>query len=67
MACNTVPFKQDIKFCRRFEVRLKNPNPLFEKWLEEWRLEAACQNLEIQHCYGKVSVKFLNFKYSFKH
>lgn len=30
------------------------PNPLFLKWLEEWRDEAKQKNSKLQHTYGKV-------------
>lgn len=31
------------------------PNPLFLKWLEEWRDEAKQKNSKLQYTYGKVS------------
>lgn len=33
------------------------PNPLFLKWLEEWRDEAKQKNSKLQYTYGKVREK----------
>ena len=30
------------------------PNPLFLKWLEQWRDEAKQKNSKLQYTYGKV-------------
>ena len=30
------------------------PNPLFEKWLLEWRDEAANRNSDLKYCFDKV-------------
>ena len=30
------------------------PNPLFLKWLEDWRDEAKAKNSKLQYTYGKV-------------
>lgn len=47
---------------RRKTVKPKNsPNPLFEQWLEEWRLEAANKNSELQYCYKNVSTFILKY------
>lgn len=33
----------------------KCPNPLFEKWLEEWKGEAVAANrIEMEHCFNKA-------------
>lgn len=32
----------------------KCPNPLFERWLEEWRQEAADKGQDMQYCFGKA-------------
>lgn len=34
----------------------KSPNPLFEQWLEDWRLEAAEKGSDMQYCFGKVLI-----------
>ncbi|XP_044761117.1 crossover junction endonuclease MUS81 [Coccinella septempunctata] len=36
----------------RISVKLNNPNPLFEKWLMEWRDQAKEKNLKTQHAYS---------------
>lgn len=36
----------------RISVKLKNPNPLFVKWLEEWRDQAKEKNSKTQHAYS---------------
>lgn len=38
------------------------PNPLFLKWLEEWRDEAKQKNSKLQYTYGKVSQVLLRLK-----
>lgn len=38
----------------RISVKPNCPNPLFEKWLEEWRNEAAEKNSDVQYCYAKA-------------
>jgi len=32
----------------------KPPNPLFERWLEEWKNEAASKGSDMQYCFGKA-------------
>ncbi|XP_069681048.1 crossover junction endonuclease MUS81 isoform X2 [Periplaneta americana] len=32
----------------------KSPNPLFERWLEEWKNEAASKGSDMQYCFGKA-------------
>lgn len=32
----------------------KPPNPLFEKWLEEWKNEAASRGSDMQYCFAKA-------------
>ncbi|GLG97581.1 Crossover junction endonuclease MUS81 [Gryllus bimaculatus] len=39
---------------KRIKVKLKQPNPLFEKWLQEWRDEAAAKGSDMQYCFGKA-------------
>lgn len=38
----------------RISVKVKNPNPLFEKWLSEWRDEAASNGSKMEHCFNKA-------------
>lgn len=33
----------------------KNPNPLFVKWLTQWKHEAAEKGISLQYTYNKVS------------
>ena len=33
----------------------KNPNPLFIKWLTQWKNEAAEKELSVQYTYNKVN------------
>lgn len=39
---------------KRVSIKVKNPNPLFEKWLIEWLDEAASKGLKTEHCYNKA-------------
>lgn len=39
---------------KRVTVKLKTPNPLFEKWLTEWRDKAKAEDSDIQYCYDKA-------------
>ncbi|XP_076393272.1 mus81 structure-specific endonuclease subunit isoform X2 [Megachile rotundata] len=39
---------------KRVKVKSKKPNPLFERWLEEWRKEAASRNSDLQHHFSKA-------------
>jgi crossover junction endonuclease MUS81 len=40
---------------RRVTVKPKKPpNPLFEKWLEEWKNEASSKGSDMQYCFGKA-------------
>lgn len=39
---------------RRVTVKLKNPNPLFEQWLIEWRDKAIENDSKMQHCFNKA-------------
>lgn len=39
---------------KRIKLKLKNPNPLFECWLEEWRKEAASRNSDLQYHFSKA-------------
>lgn len=34
------------------------PNPLFVKWLTEWKQEAADKGLKTQYTYAKVILQF---------
>ncbi|KAK5649653.1 hypothetical protein RI129_000682 [Pyrocoelia pectoralis] len=38
----------------RVTVKLRNPNPLFEQWLIEWRDKAIQNNSKMQNCFGKA-------------
>lgn len=37
---------------RRVTVKLKKPNPLFEKWLTEWRDNAKEKDSKMQYCFS---------------
>jgi crossover junction endonuclease MUS81 len=40
---------------KQVTVKLKKPpNPLFEKWLEEWKNEAISKGSDMQYCFGKA-------------
>lgn len=39
---------------KRIKLKPKNPNPLFEFWLEEWRKEAASRNSNLQYHFSKA-------------
>ena len=39
------------------------PNPLFLKWLEQWRDEAKSKESKLQYVYSKVSI--LNSSFNF--
>ena len=39
---------------KRIKLKPKNPNPLFEFWLEEWRKEAASRNSDLQYHFSKA-------------
>jgi crossover junction endonuclease MUS81 len=40
---------------KRITVKPKKPpNPLFEKWLEEWKNKAASKGSDMQYCFGKA-------------
>ncbi|KAF2879203.1 hypothetical protein ILUMI_26958 [Ignelater luminosus] len=39
---------------RRVTVKLKNPNPLFEQWLIEWRDKAIESDSKMQYCFNKA-------------
>lgn len=39
---------------KRITVKLKTPNPLFEKWLAEWRDKAMAEDSNMQYCYNKA-------------
>ncbi|GJQ86282.1 mus81 [Trypoxylus dichotomus] len=39
---------------KRVTIKLKHPNPLFEKWLAEWRDEAKAKDSKMQYCYTKA-------------
>lgn len=46
---------------KRITLKPKScPNPLFEKWLIEWRDEAASRNSELKYCFDKVLMVFFN-------
>lgn len=37
---------------KRVTVKLKHPNPLFEKWLTEWKLEAQAKESQQQYTFN---------------
>ncbi|KAJ8961777.1 hypothetical protein NQ318_021378 [Aromia moschata] len=39
---------------KRITVKLKTPNPLFEKWIIEWRDKAKEQNSKMEFCFNKA-------------
>lgn len=39
---------------RRITVKLKTPNPLFEKWLIEWKDQAVANNSKMQHTFNNA-------------
>jgi crossover junction endonuclease MUS81 len=40
---------------KRVTVKLKkHPNPLFEKWLEEWKDEAVSKGSDLQYSFGRA-------------
>ncbi|KAJ1526776.1 hypothetical protein ONE63_008350 [Megalurothrips usitatus] len=39
---------------KRITVRSKCPNPLFEKWLDDWRQEASDKGSDMQYCFAKA-------------
>ncbi|XP_060815160.1 crossover junction endonuclease MUS81 isoform X2 [Bombus pascuorum] len=39
---------------KRIKLKPKNPNPLFELWLEEWRKEAASRNSDLQYHFSRA-------------
>lgn len=44
----------DIKESMRKTVKMKKPNPLFEKWLTEWEEDAKIRHLETKVIFSKV-------------
>lgn len=46
---------------KRKTLKLSCPNPLFDKWLQEWRDEAASKNSDTQHAFGKVGLMKVPF------
>lgn len=42
---------------KRIKVKLKNPNPLFEKWLREWIDEAEKKRKKSSKVYQKGKIK----------
>lgn len=39
---------------KRITVKLKTPNPLFEKWLIEWKDQAVANNSKMQHTFNNA-------------
>ncbi|KAL3212550.1 hypothetical protein MRX96_007963 [Rhipicephalus microplus] len=39
---------------RRVKRKDPDPNPLFTKWLQEWKEAAVASNSKLQHVYGKA-------------
>lgn len=46
---------------KRVSVKIQNPNPLFEKWLSEWRDEAASKGSKMEHCFNKALVSLKKY------
>lgn len=46
---------------KRVSVKVQNPNPLFEKWLSEWRDEAASKGSKMEHCFNKALVSLKKY------
>lgn len=46
---------------KRKTLKLCHPNPLFEKWLEEWKNEAASRNSDTQYAFAKVGLFLVLF------
>lgn len=46
---------------KRVSVKVQNPNPLFEKWLSEWRDEAASKGSKMEHCFNKALVSLRKY------
>uniref|UniRef100_A0A1B6K3V5 Crossover junction endonuclease MUS81 n=1 Tax=Homalodisca liturata TaxID=320908 RepID=A0A1B6K3V5_9HEMI len=42
------------KHLKRKTLKLSHPNPLFEKWLQEWKDEAASRNSDTQYAFAKA-------------
>ncbi|KAJ8979921.1 hypothetical protein NQ317_003663 [Molorchus minor] len=39
---------------KRITLKLKTPNPLFEKWIIEWRDKAKSENSKMEFCFNKA-------------
>lgn len=50
---------------RRKTLKLSCPNPLFDKWLQEWKDEAASKNADMQHAFAKVIYALPHSVYAF--
>lgn len=56
---NSLGLQNNLRFLREMAMNHRKkqrecPNPLFLKWLEEWRDEAKEKNSKLQYTYGKV-------------
>lgn len=48
-------------------MKLKQPNPLFEKWLTEWKDEAKERDSKMQHCYSKALASLKKYPLPLEH
>lgn len=46
---------------QRVSVKIQNPNPLFVKWLSEWRDEAANKGSKMEHCFNKALISLKKY------
>ncbi|CAG2053663.1 unnamed protein product [Timema podura] len=46
---------------KRVSVKNKCPNPLFEKWLSDWKEEASEKGSDMQYCFGKALVSLKKY------
>nr|CAD7392558.1 unnamed protein product [Timema cristinae] len=51
---------------KRVSVKNKCPNPLFEKWLSEWKDEASEKGSDMQYCFGKALVSLKKYPLQLK-
>lgn len=48
----------DSSKMKRIRLKPKNPNPIFEQWLNEWHEQAKEKGSEMQFCFAKVCDQF---------
>lgn len=44
-----------VRKVKRVKRKINKPNPLFEKWLTEWKEEASARGSKMQYCFAKVN------------